>query len=315
MPNVIRLLVVSVVVLAGCSREQARPPDVMAQVKDAITKKDFPGADRILEGYRASYGVTPPVIEALSVLAQGEFAAKSLDTAGTHAGAAYELARTFLQNKQVNAEVQTATALGRAIEILAQVSVERGARSEAVGFLERELATYKGTSVEKRIQKNINLLSLEGTAAPPLDLSEFLDGAHPPLSSLKGRVVVMFFWAHWCSDCKAQGPILAKLVEKYEKQGLTIVAPTQRFGYVANDEKAAPAVENPYIDSVRKTYYPVLAGRPIPLSEANHRRYGVSSTPTLVIVDRRGIIRLYHPGRMTEAELDPILRRLIDERA
>ena len=59
--------------------------------------------------------------------------------------------------------------------------------------------------------------------------------------------------------------------------------------------------------------YAMLAGRQIPLSEANHRRYGVSSTPTLVLVDRRGIIRLYRPGKMTEEELSPIIERLVSE--
>ena len=39
----------------------------------------------------------------------------------------------------------------------------------------------------------------------------------------------------------------------------------------------------------------------------NHTRYGVSTTPTLVLVDRRGIVRLYHPGNMTEEELSAVI--------
>jgi hypothetical protein len=38
----------------------------------------------------------------------------------------------------------------------------------------------------------------------------------------------------------------------------------------------------------------------------------VSTTPTIVLVDRQGLVRLYHPGRMTEEALDPIVRRLLD---
>ena len=59
-------------------------------------------------------------------------------------------------------------ALGRAIEIMAQANARRGATKEALAFLESELEAYRGTSVEKRIQRNINLISLEGTVAPPL---------------------------------------------------------------------------------------------------------------------------------------------------
>ena len=57
--------------------------------------------------------------------------------------------------------------------------------------------------------------------------------------------------------------------------------------------------------------YPVLAGQTMPLSEANHLRFGVSSTPTLVLVDRAGIIRLYHPGRVPLEQLEPRIRALL----
>ena len=69
------------------------------------------------------------------------------------------------------------------------------------------------------------------------------------------------------------------------------------------------------MQSVRDKYYPFLAGVPVPVSAANHQRYGVSSTPTLVILDRQGIVRLYHPGQMTEDELEAQLRPLLSAAA
>ena len=50
---------------------------------------------------------------------------------------------------------------------------------------------------------------------------------------------------------------------------------------------------------------------PVPLSAANHERYGVSSTPTVVIIDKQGVVRLYHPGRLTEEELEAQLQPLL----
>jgi thioredoxin-related protein len=41
------------------------------------------------------------------------------------------------------------------------------------------------------------------------------------------------------------------------------------------------------------------------------KRYGVSTTPTLVLVDRDGIVRLYHPGRMQKEELESVVRRVL----
>ena len=206
-------------------------------------------------------------------------------------------------------------AIGAAIEVLAHVQVERGERSDAVAFLRREVARFKGASVEHRIQKNLNLFSLEGTVAPALEMREYLGAAPPSLASFKGKVVVLFFWAHWCGDCKVQGPILADLAARYGKDGLVVVAPTQRFGYVAAGKEAPPDEEMRYIAQIQQTHYPDLAGRPMPVSEANYRRYGVSSTPTLVLLDRAGVVRLYHPGKMTKEALEPHIQRLLGGRS
>ncbi len=123
--------------------------------------------------------------------------------------------------------------------------------------------------------------------------------------------MVLFFWAHWCGECKQQGPILAALAAQYGKDGLAIVAPTQRYGYVAGGKEAPPDVELRYIDEVRQKFYPEFAGQPIPISEANHVRYGVSTTPTLVLLDRAGRVRLYNPGKMTREALEPLIKRLL----
>jgi thiol-disulfide isomerase/thioredoxin len=129
---------------------------------------------------------------------------------------------------------------------------------------------------------------------------------------LKGKVVLLFFWAHWCSDCKQVGPVLAALADKYRSRGLVVFAPTQRFGYVAGGKEAPADEELRYIDQVRQQFYPVLSGQPVPVSEANHLRYGVSSTPTLVLVDRAGIVRLYNPGRLTMEQLEPKITPLLN---
>ena len=89
------------------------------------------------------------------------------------------------------------------------------------------------------------------------------------------------------------------------------MAPTQRFGYIVSGKPAPPDEELQHIIEVRDTFYPYLRDEPVPLSEANHKLYGVSTTPTIVIVDRQGIVRVYNPGNMSEADLDTAIRRLL----
>jgi thioredoxin-related protein len=82
---------------------------------------------------------------------------------------------------------------------------------------------------------------------------------------------------------------------------------------VARGEPAPPAVETKYIAEVFAKYYAELGSVEIPLSEANFARFGVSSTPTMVLVDGQGIVRLYNPGNasypLLAAKIEPLLTR------
>jgi thiol-disulfide isomerase/thioredoxin len=298
--------------LAIAATASAQSATLVAEVRKAIAAKDDGQVVRLLDDHRRQHGVTSQFLAALSWRARAALAAGQLDAADRFATETLELAGPLL-TKGVDQNADLPIAVGAAIEVLAQVQSQRGARTDAIAFLTTELKRYRGSSIEKRIQKNVNLLSLEGTVAPALDLSEYLGPAPPPLTALKGKVVLLFFWAHWCSDCKAQAPILADLAARYGSKGLVVVAPTQRFGYVAGGQSAPPAVEKEYIDEVRRRSFAVLEGQSIPISEVNHRRYGVSSTPTVVLVDREGIVRLYHPGRMPLERLEPLVDRLVTE--
>jgi thiol-disulfide isomerase/thioredoxin len=232
------------------------------------------------------------------------------DKAAGYSAETRRLVQGELKKRPLDAEKSVPLALGAAIEVEGHTLAATGRLSEALAMLNRELKTYYTTSIRTRIQKNIHLLSLVGKPAPALDVARFLSGPKlPALGGLKGKPVVLFFWAHWCSDCKQQGPVLTELKAKYP--ALQIVAPTQTYGYVANGEDATPAVEVPYIEKVRAQYYPDLTRVPAPLSNENFKLYGSSTSPTLVLIDKAGVVRMYHPGKMTAAELIPEIEKVL----
>jgi thiol-disulfide isomerase/thioredoxin len=283
---------------------------VVTDVETAMSRGNFPLAEAMLQNYRAQRGVTPEYLEALSWLARGDLITRQFDKADANAKETEQLALQTLATRPLDAEPHLPLALGAAIEVEAQVLTANGDRAGALALLRKDLLTYRTTSIHTRIQKNINLLMLEGRAAPALEEREFLGAKPTPLLSLRGKPVLLFFWAHWCPDCKQEEHILAQVAREYASKGLVMIAPTQRYGYVANGDEAGPADELKYIEQIRHQYYADLLSVPAPVSEANFRNYGASTTPTLVLIDRHGIVRLYHPGAMTMDELRAALDRV-----
>jgi thiol-disulfide isomerase/thioredoxin len=287
--------------------------DIVSAVRAASDARNFALAEREIQSYRATAGVTPDMLEALSWLARGTLEDKQYDRADTYAAETRQLSLDLLK-RVGKGDAPVVTALGAAIEVHAQVLAARGQRAEAVAYLKTEMSTWTGSAIAARIQKNINLLSLEGKPAPALDVSHWLGTRPLPLAALKRHPVLLFFWAHWCPDCKAEVPVLTRLMQTYGPKGLVLVGPTQFYGYTPAGD-ATPEMETRYIDQVRRQFYAALGNMPVPLSTENFERYGCSTTPTLVLLDSAGIVRMYHPGAMTYDALAGQVRRLLVVRA
>jgi thiol-disulfide isomerase/thioredoxin len=283
---------------------QAQTTNIVPAVRKAAFAKDVATAERLVAEYRAQRPeLTLPLLEAISWVGRGASFAKQWDTAEKYAREALEGSEKLLATRKLDAEPGLPLALGAAIEVLGAVQDGRGDRGAAVTFLREQHAKYKGTSIETRIQKNINLLTLEGKPAPEFGAQEWVGEKGKSLKELRGKVVVAFFWAHWCGDCKRQFPDLVKLQEAFGSRGLVIVGPTQLFGYISRGQDATPAQELAYLRGDYQKRYPIPEWMAAPVGQENFLKFGVSTTPTLMLVDRKGIVRLYHPGTLPYEEL------------
>jgi thiol-disulfide isomerase/thioredoxin len=306
-------LIVSIPVFAQDTAKPAAPPKTIVQlVRDALNAKDFERAEKLAVAEMASSKESPISIEAFSWLARDLVSRKRYDEAMTYASRTYSIVEEQLKRRKLDDEARLPIALGAAIEVQAQAMAGQGRRSEAIMHLQREMELYKGSSIIMRLNKNLNMINLAGQPAIPVaSAKEWLPGPKPPsFSELKGKPVVLFLWAHWCGDCKTQGPLLESVINKYKDSGVVVIAPTQRFGYADKRRPVGPEEELKYIEQVRDQFYPWMKNVSVPVSDDVYLKYGVSTTPTYVMIDREGKVSTYLPGQPTVEEIDALVRKI-----
>jgi thiol-disulfide isomerase/thioredoxin len=284
---------------------------VVDDVRLALARNNFSAAESVLNSYRSQQGVNPEYLEAYSWMARVALDQGQYDQASAYAKQTKSFVLEQLKQRSLDSDPHLPIALGAALEVQSQALAARGQRTQAVALLQSALRTYGKTSIHDRLQKNLNLLSLQGRPAPPLKSDEFLGAKLPMPAQLKGSPVLLFFWAHWCSDCKAEAPIITQLRSEFSGQGLQVIGPTRLYGYTAQIEHASASDELGYIDAVRHRFYAGLLDMPVPISRYNFDTYGASTTPTLVLLDRTGRVAMYHPGALPYAELRAEIEKVV----
>jgi peroxiredoxin len=118
------------------------------------------------------------------------------------------------------------------------------------------------------------------------------------LSKLKGKVVLVNFWATWCPPCRAEIPDFIEVYNMYKSKGFEIVG-------IALDEEGWSKVA-PYIEKV-KMNYPVVLGS----AKVVQQYGGIEGIPTTFIIDKNGYIADSQVGLLSKELLEKALKSLL----
>jgi thiol-disulfide isomerase/thioredoxin len=128
-----------------------------------------------------------------------------------------------------------------------------------------------------------------GQTAPPFRLEKF-GGGSISSSELKGKVVMLDFWATWCGPCISEMPVLLKLASEYEPKGVVFLAASR------DDPSIAKVQVGMFIDQRA----PALARYAAFADDGTADAYSVSAIPTMVLIDRKGQLHASYLGAATE---------------
>jgi thiol-disulfide isomerase/thioredoxin len=165
--------------------------------------------------------------------------------------------------------------------------------------------------VMRHVESAVGRAMLLGRFAPPIEGIKYIDTPKLDIEALKGKVILLDFFAHWCGPCVESFPALNSLKEKYEAKGLVIVVVTRFYGYFGQQKNLTEQQELRLLRSL-KVERKAKPGFVIS-TEASLAVYGVVGYPTIALIDRASKVRAIKLGAEVEGAIEGTIQALLAE--
>lgn len=223
--------------------------------------------------------------------------------------------------RQTGAFVESSGIYYRSIDEKIKYMIDTGRKPDALAFYENTLknldADFKNKNIEAEVVRSLKKrkkhYEVLGSVAPELEkVDQWFSGSPQTLVSMRGKVIMLDFWATWCGPCLAQMPTLARFYEDYKKDGLEILGMTRYYGaqsgFSVDTESELEFLKK--FKAEKNLPYDFVVGKDL----TNQIKYGATSIPTAVLIDRKGIIRYVESGSNDAEEIEAMIVKLLAEK-
>lgn len=176
-----------------------------------------------------------------------------------------------------------------------------------------KLATFRLFTLDPELEIEKIFDEPLNASLPEVVGNQWIDQSPVKLSELRGKVVLLDFWAHWCGPCQVTLPQLTRWHEKYKDKGLVILGLTKYYGH-GGQKAMTPGEELVYLREFKKRNR-LPYGIVVDEKDVNGLNYGVNSIPMSFLIDRKGVLRYISPGADPEEieSLGKMIQKIVEE--
>jgi thiol-disulfide isomerase/thioredoxin len=220
----------------------------------------------------------------------------------------------FLNSSDLPEDLETYKS--RIYSSLAAVAKERMQLDKAKEYLNKAIEMEKDPRTKLSFQAERASLDFIGKPAPAISPDTWINSSPLDLEKLKGKVVVIDFWATWCKPCRMIMPALTEAYTNYKDQGLVVIGLTKLYSSYSDElgsrgevsKTGEIALIKEFVTRNKLDYPTAICHEGI-----EFEKYKISAIPTMVFINKEGTVAHIEMGAGSPQEIKHRIKKLLEE--